>query len=98
LYTDLAVFERHCSEEHWEKVRKGDSLSHYFAKYSMKIRQKKVPSHYSDVGRFWAASEGVTLPNGELFHGSENDVRELAQEFGRNLSNWEVLPKVLLLG
>lgn len=98
LLTDIAVTSQHLKEEHWERVRKDDSLSHYFAKYSMKVRQKKVPKHYSDVGRFWAASSGVRLPDGESFHGNESDVKELAREFGRNLDSWDVLPKVLLLG
>lgn len=98
LYTDLAVYVQHVHYMAWERVRKDDSLSHYFAKYSMKIRQKKVPKHYSDVGRFWAASSGVRLPDGESFHGNESDVKELAREFGRNLDHWDVLPKVLLLG
>ena len=98
LATGFAVFEQHRHPLAWERVRKDDSLSHYFAKYSMKIRQKKVPKWYSDVGRFWAASSGVTLPDGESFHGNDSDVKMLAHEFGRNLDSWDVLPKVLLLG
>jgi len=98
LETGQAVFLQHIKESHWEKVRKGDSLHHYFAKYSLKIRQKKVPAWYSDVGRFWAASEGVTLPEGDVFPAEEGHVRELASLYGRDLSGMEVLPKVLLLG
>jgi len=98
LYSDKAVFAQHSHPLAWEKVRQGDSLHHYFAKYSMKIRQKKVPSYYQDVGRFWAASVGVRLPDGESFHGSEKDVRELADYHGRKLTNWQVLPKVILVG
>lgn len=98
LYTDEAVFDQHRHESAWEKVRKGDSLSHYFAKYTMKIRQKKIPSWYSDVGRFWGASEGVRLPDGEYFHGNQELVRQLADAYGRDLRSWEVLPKIILLG
>lgn len=98
LLTDQAVFTHHCSEKAWEKVRKGDSLSHYFAKYTMKIRQKKVPSYYSDVGRFWAASQGVKLPDGENFHGSEENVRLALTLQGRDVKKWDVLPKIVLVG
>jgi len=98
LSTNLAVFEQHRHLEHWEKVRKGDSLSHYFAKYTMKIRQKKVPNHYSDVGRFWGASSGVRMPEGKYFHGNDRTVRDVCAAYGRNLADWEVLPKVILLG
>jgi len=98
LATQHAVYERHLLLEHWEKVRKGDSLSHYFAKYSMKIRQKKVPKHYSDVGRFWGASSGVRMPDGDYFHGNERTVREVCAVYGRDVARWEVLPKVILLG
>lgn len=98
LSTDETVLEQHKSIEHWEKVRRGDSLSHYFAKYTMKIRQKKVPSWYSDVGRFWGASSGVRLPAGEYFHGNDELVRQLGDAYGRDIRGWEVLPKVILLG
>lgn len=98
LLTDKAVFEMHRHPDQWERVRKKDSLHHYFAKYTMKIRQKKVPAWYADVGRFWAASQGVTLPDGEYFHGKETDVRFMAEYFGRKLDSWQVLPKIILLG
>lgn len=98
LMTNDAVFWQHTRLQQWERVRKGDSLAHYFAKYTMKIRQKKVPSHYSDVGRFWAASQGVTLPDGEVFHSTEGEVKLLAGLYGRNMDKWEVLPRIILLG
>lgn len=98
LLTDEAVFLQHRHETAWEKVRKGDSLSHYFAKYTMKIRQKRVPVWYSDVGRFWGASSGVRLPDGEYFRGNDAMVRQLGLAYGRNFDNWEVLPKVILVG
>lgn len=98
LLTDIAVTTQHLKFEHWEKVRNDDGLSHYFAKYTLKLRQKKVPSHYSDVGRFWAASSGVTLPDGEVFHGTEESVKQLGDAYGRNIRQWEVLPKIIFLG
>lgn len=98
LLTRQAVFDMHEFPEQWERVKKGDSLHHYFAKYSTKIRQKRVPEWYADVGRFWAASSGVTLPDGEVFHGKESDVRMLAALHGREVHRWEVLPKIILVG
>lgn len=98
LFTNEAVRWQHMRPQHWEKVRRGDSLSHYFAKYTMKIKQKKVPDHYSDVGRFWAASGGVRLPDGVVFHGRESDVRGLLALHGRAAHRWEVLPQIILLG
>lgn len=98
LLTDESVREVHMHSKSWEGVRKKDSLHHYFAKYCTKIRQKKVPSWYSDVGRFWAASEGVRLPDGENFHGNEESVRQVALAYGRDLKQWQVLPKIILLG
>lgn len=98
LLTNESVISSHRSLRSWEKVRKGDSLHHYFAKYCTKIIQKKVPPWYADVGRFWAASKGVKLPDGEYFHGSEETVRQVGDAYGRNLARWNVLPKIILLG
>jgi len=98
LLTDQAVRDVHLHNFSWEAVRKKDALHHYFAKYCTKIRQKKVPSWYSDVGRFWAASEGVRLPDGHPFHGGEEEVRQVAMAYGRDLQRWQVLPKIILLG
>lgn len=98
LLTDEAVKEVHRSKKHWEEVREGDSLHHYFTKYTTKLRQKKVPVWYADVGRFWAASSGVRLPDGEYFHGNEETVRQVGDAYGRNLARWKVLPKIILLG
>lgn len=98
LLTDQAVRDVHMTPRYWEMVKKKDSLHHYFAKYCTKIRQKKVPSWYSDVGRFWAASQGVTLPDGEPFHGTENVLRDALALQGRDVARWEVLPKIILVG
>jgi len=64
----------------------------------MKIRQKVVPPYYRDVGRFWGASKGVALPEGAYFHGNDALVRQVCEAYGRDFSNWEVLPRVILLG
>lgn len=98
LLTNEAVREVHRSLRSWEPVKKGDSLHHYFAKYTSKLRQKKVPVWYADVGRFWAASKGVRLPDGEYFHGNEATVRLVGDAYGRSLARWKVLPKIILLG
>lgn len=96
--THNACMAVHTHQNAWERIRKPDGAGRYMAKYANKLRQKKVPSFYSDVGRFWGASRGVKLPDGQYMHGTDQDVRQLAAEYGRDISRWDVLPKVILLG
>lgn len=42
-----------------ERIRKPDGARRYAVKYSMKMKQKKVPKAYRNVGRFWGNSRGV---------------------------------------
>lgn len=88
----------HSHKKAWEAIRKKDGVGRYFAKYANKLRQKKVPQDYHNIGRFWGASRGVRLPEGKHYHGTEAQVRELAGQYGRDLKSWDVLPKIILLG
>lgn len=97
LLTDKAVFDSHMSKKAWENVRRGDKLHGYFAKYANKLRQKEVPCWYSDVGRFWGASKGVALPDGQVFWGKEEQVRNFLWDNGRDVFHWRVLPKIILM-
>ena len=97
FWTDDTVFEVHAHRKSWEAVRKYDGVGRYFAKYANKLRQKKVPDSLVDVGRFWGHSRGAKMPDGERYWGTDGDVRELALQSGRDLSQWEVLPKIILL-
>ena len=96
LRTDLAVWDTHLHHKAWERVKSEDGMSRYFAKYANKIRQKEVPEHFRDVGRFWGVSKGVTLPLGLRFHGTEEEVRQLLWLKGRDTKKWEILPKTVL--
>jgi len=98
LWTDEAVRAVHSHPMAWEKIRKHGGVGRYFAKYSHKIKQKAVPVWYKDVGRFWGASRGVRMPEGKYFYGTESQVREFVSLSGREIGNWDVLPKVILLG
>jgi hypothetical protein len=98
LVTDRAVREVHMHADQWSPIRKQDGVAHYFAKYANKLEQKDVPDFYRNIGRFWGASRGVRLPDGEYYHGGDRDVRAVASAYGRNLNSWRVLPKIILLG
>jgi len=98
LLTDHAVYDVHSHPKSWEGIRKKDGIQRYFAKYANKLQQKDVPSFYRDVGRFWGASRGVKLPPGKYYHGSDDEVRQVALAYGRDISSWRVLPKIILLG
>lgn len=94
--TDINCLRVHCFPRHWEAIRKKEGVGRYFAKYANKLRQKQVPSWYSDVGRFWGASRGVKLPEPELLPATDRQAREVAMEMGRTVANWEYLPKTIL--
>jgi hypothetical protein len=86
----------HVHVKAWEKVRSDDGMSRYLAKYANKLRQKEVPDWYSDVGRFWGASRKVKLPEGDNYHGSETEARQVLELRGRDVKSWRVLPKIVL--
>lgn len=92
----VSVRNVHVHYKAWEKVRSDDGMGRYLAKYANKLRQKKVPEWYGDVGRFWGVSRGVRLPKGERYHGTEAEVREVLEAKGRNVGGWGVLPKIVL--
>lgn len=96
LWTDFACLSVHNHPKAWEAVRKSDGVGRYFAKYANKLRQKKVPVWYSDVGRFWGASRGVKLPDAVEVYGTDSQVREFLEAKGRNVQNWQALPKIVL--
>jgi len=98
LSTYRACYVQHNHPKAWEALQKRDGVSRYFAKYANKLYQKNVPAYYSDVGRFWGASRGVKLPDGEYLYGTDDQLRQLAAAHGRHIDHWRVLPKIILLG
>lgn len=94
----LAGYMVHSHHRSWEPIKKLDGVGRYFAKYANKLRQKKPPSFYRDVGRFWGASRGVKMPDGEYLYGTDSQIRDFVELRGRNVETWQVLPKIILLG
>jgi hypothetical protein len=69
-----------------ERIRKKDGAARYAVKYAMKMRQKRVPKAYRNVGRFWGCSRDV-LPSPRQEHRvTEDDVRGA-------LEGWKYAPK-----
>jgi len=95
--TQDAVIAQHRRVKTWERKKKDNGMVRYAVKYATKIRQKRVPSEYSNVGRFWAVSSGVDIPNVDEHPTNEKEVREIAYWLGRNLANFEVLPKIIFV-
>lgn len=58
-----------------ERIRKPDGAARYAVKYALKMRQKKAPSDYHHVGRFWGASRDVKPTPKKTVRCTEDDVR-----------------------
>lgn len=67
------------------RVRSHEGARRYAVKYSMKMEQKRVPSAYRNVGRFWGASRDVK-PSPEGF------VRCTADDIRGAIGDWEYRP------
>lgn len=93
--TQDAVIAQHRRSQTWQGVRSQDGAIRYCIKYATKLRQKIVPAEYRDVGRFWGASRDVKLPEAVYVSTSENELREVLLWLGRNVSGFEVLPKII---
>jgi len=89
------VASQHRRGKVWENIRSADGAIRYVLSYACKPHQKTVPPVYSNVGRFWGNSYGVRAGGGVDFAATEAEVRELMGVLGRNLGNFDVLPKYL---
>lgn len=89
------VERQHRRKEVWENFRSLDGAIRYCLAYISKPYQKSVPCNYSNVGRFWGVSSGVTVRPGVDFSATESEIRELMATLGRDFGNFEVLPKIL---
>lgn len=63
-------------------IRKVNGAVHYAVKYAMKMRQKRVPVGYQDVGRFWGCSRMVTPSSPVEVGCTEDDVRGVLESWG----------------
>lgn len=93
FYTRDSVIMQHYRQGVWENVRSKDGAIRYVLSYTLKPHQKRVPDDYTDVGRFWGVSRGVDNGGFTDFLATESEVRELITLLGRNMDNFDVLPK-----
>ncbi|WP_462273673.1 rolling circle replication-associated protein [Methanohalophilus sp.] len=69
-----------------ESVRKKDGAKRYAVKYAYKMKQKRVPEGYRNVGRFWGHSKDVKpIPIAEV-ECNEDDIIA-----GLEIGEWEYL-------
>jgi hypothetical protein len=62
-----------------ETLRSKDGGARYAVKYAQKMRQKKVPPDYQDVGRFWGHTRKVKPEPAEKYRCTEDDVRGMLE-------------------
>lgn len=98
LSTLSAVRFEHTRDGVWEVIRVKNGAARYVIKYATKPRQKVIPVHFRDIGRWWGASGGVTLGDFEVVTGSEGQIREYLKLRGRDMSKYDLLPKHIMIG
>lgn len=69
-----------------ERVRTCEGAKRYAVKYAMKMRQKRVPPAYRNVGRFWGASRDVKPTSQGFVRCTEDDIRGA-------IADWEYRPQ-----
>lgn len=96
-FTRDAVRKFNHREKVWENVREKQGAIRYCIMYATKSHQKQPPRWFTHTGRFWGCSRDVPNRDDISFSASEQEVRELCAILGRNLDNWKVLPKIILI-
>jgi len=92
-----AVEAQHRRKQTWENIRKSDGAYRYVVKYATKSRQKYPPFWFGHVGRYVGWSGGFKLPDVAPMGLAENQARQLLTYFGRDLSGYRVLPKIVFI-
>jgi hypothetical protein len=97
LDPELAIFDVNAHEKTWEKIRSEDGSKRYIAKYAGKPHQKKVPSWFGDIGRFWGVSNSVrkSAKVSSIEPIDEDEVREILTENKHRLASVDVLPRYI---
>lgn len=62
-----------------ETLRSRDGGARYAVKYAQKMRQKRVPEEYQDVGRFWGHTRAVKPSPRSTHRATEDDVRGMLE-------------------
>lgn len=78
-----------------ERIRLVDGAARYAVKYAFKMRQKRVPKEYRDVGRFWGCSRKVVPEQRAVFRCTEDDIRGVLEGWKYAPSDERMLYKVL---
>lgn len=93
-----AVYSVNSHPQHWEILRSKDGGARYAMKYAMKKEQKKVPSQFVDIGRFWATPQHLSLPKlvKTWTYTDEEGALRMCEMMGRDFSNWAYLPKIII--
>ena len=96
LFDNMFKVHRHIDQ--WQVVKKVDGIARYVTKYSAKPEQKTVPIEFRDVGRFWGNSRGLKpVPVVSDVDMTENELREYLEAHGRDMQNYEILPRYVWL-
>lgn len=88
----IARFNTH--PETFSLIRERDGARNYVVKYASKEKQKEVPKDYSQVGRFWGASQSVK-PDAVTLDCSEADLEEWLTRNDHPASKYTLVPKYI---
>jgi hypothetical protein len=92
---DSGDFRHRMAGTRTETLRSKDGGARYAVKYAQKMRQKKVPELYQDVGRFWGHTRAVKPTPQETHRATEDDVRGMLEgwkyEPPEHVPVWRVL-------
>lgn len=90
----IKMLKFNCNPETFQLLRGDDGAKRYATKYAAKEKQKKVPSTYKNVGRFWGASADVK-PDGIEFDVTEDEVEMWLIENNHPACAWELVPRYI---
>lgn len=88
------VVYAHATPETWQVIETEDGAKRYALKYAAKHYQKVAPGWFTDVGRFWGHSSGVSPKPIEEIDITEDQLRKALED--NPVSKWEVLPELII--
>lgn len=78
----------------WDRLVDPEGAKRYGMKYASKEKQKSVPRHYKNVGRFWGASKDV-LPDKVTLDVAQDEFEEFLKKRGWDAEAWAYTPKYI---